>query len=151
MTISGITNAINIVSNSLPDATGDWSNVSINDQVGSTTYPICTLTYLFVYSNITAYGDIGADLIAFLKYIMTPAAQEDSISIGYVPLPLGLLTKNLATINSISYAPTSSGTIPSSSSGISTSPSFEFSAFASLLFGAFSIKMPKRKILNSQK
>ena len=149
-TLAGITTAVNTATNNLPSSTGDWSHVSINYQAGASTYPICTFTYLFVYSNITAYGNVGAGLIAFLKYIMTPEAQNDSVSIGYVPLPQSLLTKNLATINSITYSGNAtdyaaSSSVTSSSSGPSTSPGFEFISMVCIFAVASVVMINKRK------
>ena len=160
-TLEGITAAVNTATSSLPSATGDWSAVSINDQAGATTYPICTFTYLFVYSNITSYGNVGAGEIAFLQYIMTSTAQNMAPSIGYVPLPSSLLTKNLNVILGIVYAgnahdfwsgasvgagitSAASSSATSSSSTNTTSPSFEFLSLAGVLLIASAV-MIKRK------
>ncbi len=111
--LPAITNAVNFATAGLPDSTADWSSVSLNDQSGASTYPICTLTYLFVYGNLTEYGSKGVALINFLKYIMTPNAQALANGLGYVPLPQNLLSKNLDVINAIEV---SSLTTPSSNS-----------------------------------
>lgn len=138
-TLEGITNAVNTATSSLPSSTGDWSHVSINNQGGATTYPICTFTYLLVYSNLTALGTQGPALVSFLKYIMTTAAQNKAPSIGYVPLPSSLLTKNLAVINSLTVAQ------PTPTSSTSTAPGFEFISVASLFVVASVFLMLKRK------
>lgn len=151
-TLAGITAAVNTAVNSLPSSTASWSSVSINNQAGATTYPICTFTYLLVYQDLTSKGNTGAAMVAFFQYIMTSAAQAKSSTIGYVPLPQSLLTKNLAVINGLKlasgantsdYLPTSSAT--SSSSGPQTSPGFEVFSVTGLFLAASVVMLVKRK------
>lgn len=161
-TLEGITAAVNTATSSLPSSTGDWSAVSINDQAGATTYPICTFTYLFVYSNITSYGAVGAGLVAFLQYMMTTTAQNMAPSIGYVPLPSSLLTKNLDTIKTIVYAgnahdywtgasqgagvtTAASSSASSSSATSSTTPGFEILSVAGVFLVASVVMINRRR------
>ena len=140
-TSAGVTAAADSAANSLPSGTGDWSQVSINNQAGSTTYPIATFTYLLVYKDLTSLGNKSAGLIAFFQWIMTNSAQQIGISQGYVPLPANVLSANLVSINSLQYAgnikdyepvsTNSSSTSSTSSSG--ATPGFELFSITSLL------------------
>lgn len=140
-TLSGIKDAVNSASAGLPDSSADWSSVSVNDQSGPNTYPICTLTYLLVYGNLTEYGAKGVALIGFLKYIMSTDAQNLASSVGYVPLPLSVVTKNLDVINAIAIANISNTT--------ATSPGFEFTTFLSFFIILTVIK--KKRLLGKYK
>lgn len=141
---AGVTAAASEAATNLPSGSSSWSNVSINDQPGATTYPICTLTYLLVYTDLTSYGAQGAALVSFLTWMMTDTAQNMGTSLGFVPLPSNVRQVDLTTIstlkintsyNSSEYSPT---TFTSSSSLTTTStnqatPGFEILA----IFGIF--------------
>lgn len=143
-TLSGITTAMQTAAGNLPKSTGDWSHVSINNQAGTNTYPICTFTYLLVYSNLTSLGyNVGSSLIKFFQYIMQPEQQAVAPKIGYVPLPSNLLLDNLAVINGLTIAP--APTSSSSGNSSSTTPGFEMIPVISLFVVASTIVAIKRK------
>lgn len=103
-TTAGVTAAANSAANSLPSGTGDWSNVSINNEAGANTYPIATFTYLLVYKDLTSLGNAGAGMVAYFNWIMTSQAQQMGLSQGYVPLPANVLKANLVSIASLKYS-----------------------------------------------
>lgn len=153
-TTAGVTAAANSAANSLPSGTGDWANVSINNEPGADTYPIATFTYILVYKDLTNLGNAGAGMVAYFTWIMTNQAQQMGLSQGYVPLPANVLQANLVTIKSLQYTgilsdyeplSTTTSSIAVSGSNSST-PGFEIVPFAGA-FIVLSIFVLKRKKL----
>ena len=77
--------------NSLPAPAGDWSQISIVNAPGATSYPISSFTYIMVYDQLASYGSKAtADQMAGFKAWMwwcLHDGQAYSESLGYAPLP----------------------------------------------------------------
>ncbi|MDE1769172.1 MAG: phosphate ABC transporter substrate-binding protein PstS [Thaumarchaeota archaeon] len=74
----------------LPAPDGDWSKVSIVSQPGSNSYPISTLTYVFVYKDLSQVtGETQGkanEIVNFLNWIIHDG-QQYATPLYYVPLP----------------------------------------------------------------
>lgn len=112
--IQNVTSAIADAHPTLPPSTGDWYNVSVLNAPGASDYPISTLTYLFVYTDLgQAYGPSysltqAENVVDFLGWIVT-IGQDAAAPLYYVPLSSELVTSDLATIHALTY---NGGTIP---------------------------------------
>jgi len=77
-------------STNLPAADGDWSKVSIVNQPGDNSYPISTLTYIFVYKDLSQVNgetqDKAQQIVNFLNWIIHDG-QKFASPLLYVPLP----------------------------------------------------------------
>ena len=73
--------------------------VSITNAPGKGAYPIASFTYLLVYRDQTN-KDKGTALINFLRWAVTDG-EKYAPALDYAPLPGGLATKVLATIDSM--------------------------------------------------
>ena len=77
-------------SGNLPNADGDWSQVSIVNQPGSNSYPISTLTYIMVYKDLSSVNgethNKTNEVINLLNWIIHDGQQLAS-GLLYVPLP----------------------------------------------------------------
>ena len=89
-TIDSIAADAAAASSNLPTADGDWSKVSIVNQPGSNSYPISTLTYIFVYKDLSQVsGETqgkAQQVVNFLNWIMHDG-QKFATPLLYVPLP----------------------------------------------------------------
>ena len=111
--VSNIASAIKDANPTLPAGTGDWFNVSVLNAPGVGDYPIATLTYVFVYSDLgTAYGssytlDKAQNLVDFLAWIVN-ATQGQTYSAGlyYIPLSSTVIGADQTTIAGITYSGT---------------------------------------------
>jgi phosphate ABC transporter phosphate-binding protein len=164
--------AANAVSN-LPAGDASWTDVSINWEGGTQTYPIATMTYLLVYKDQSQFTTtnpnnvaVSGALIAFLRWLMTDNAQDLAGPLGYVPLPQEVRDLNTATINSIilpssanpdTYwkAPTQdtvtltdTKTATSTTTSVSTTPGFELISLSFLLVSVAIVTAYKRKNMN---
>ena len=74
----------------LPESTGVWSTVSINDAPGPNSYPISTFTYLLVNADLDQIKGMdkqkAQDLVHMLYWFVTNG-QQYSKKLLYVPLP----------------------------------------------------------------
>ena len=74
----------------LPAPEGDWSKVSIVNQPGNNSYPISTLTYIFVYKDLSQVtGETqgkAQQVVNFLNWIIHDG-QKFASPLLYVPLP----------------------------------------------------------------
>jgi len=81
------------VLNNLPESTGDWSKVSINNAPGPNSYPIATFTYLLVNGNLDQIKGMdkqkAQDMVHMLYWFVTDG-QKYSTKLLYVPLPNGV-------------------------------------------------------------
>jgi phosphate transport system substrate-binding protein len=77
-------------SSNFPAADGDWSKVSIVNQPGNSSYPISTLTYVFVYKDLSQVNgetkDKAQQVVNFLSWIIHDG-QKYASPLLYVPLP----------------------------------------------------------------
>lgn len=73
----------------LPESDGDWSNISITNSPGSSSYPIASFTYLLVYkdiSQVTKSIDEAKTVAHMINWMITDG-QKFSAPLLYVPLP----------------------------------------------------------------
>ncbi|HKN07178.1 MAG TPA: phosphate ABC transporter substrate-binding protein PstS [Thermoplasmata archaeon] len=107
--VTNIESAIKDANPTFPAATGDWYNVSVLNAPGAHDYPLATLTYLFVYTDIgVAYGASytqakAQNLVDFLAWIVSTTGQSYSAPLYYVPLSSTVAAADLTTINSLKY------------------------------------------------
>jgi len=89
-TIDSIAADAAAASSNLPAADGDWSKVSIVNQPGNNSYPISTLTYIFIYKDLSQVTgetqDKAQQVVNFLNWIIHDGQQFAS-PLLYVPLP----------------------------------------------------------------
>ncbi len=90
----------------LPAPDGDWSKVSIVNQPGSNSYPISTLTYIFVFKDLSQVNgetsDKAQEVINFLNWIVTDGQQYAS-TLLYVPLPDAMTKADQNAISEIQF------------------------------------------------
>lgn len=91
----------------LPAPDGDWSKVSIVNQPGNDSYPISTLTYIFVYKDLSQVSGETSDktqqVVNFLNWIVTDGQQYAS-PLLYVPLPDAMVKADQSAISEIQFA-----------------------------------------------
>src|SRR2546427_552492 len=92
---------------SLPAGNGDWSQVSITNATGATSYPISTFTYLLVYQEVNVYPNgmthaKAQALVAFLRWAIS-TGQTTAASLTYAPLPSLVVTQDGTTIDTITF------------------------------------------------
>ncbi|MGI0086929.1 MAG: phosphate ABC transporter substrate-binding protein PstS [Nitrosotalea sp.] len=91
---------------SLPAPDGDWSKVSIVNEPGSNSYPISTLTYVFVYKDLSQVsGETqgkAQEVINFLNWIVT-GGQQYASTLLYVPLPDAMVKADQQAISEIQF------------------------------------------------
>ena len=82
--------AAKVAIKNLPESTGVWSTVSINDAPGPNSYPISTFTYLLVNADLDQIKGMdkqkAQDLVHMLYWFVTNG-QQYSKKLLYVPLP----------------------------------------------------------------
>lgn len=101
---TGVSNAAETAALTLPAGDASWEDITIANQLGNDTWPISTFSYLLVYQNMVELNNKGAALVAFLKWLMTDAAQNSGPLLGYSTLPESVRELNLISINSILLA-----------------------------------------------
>jgi phosphate transport system substrate-binding protein len=110
--LTNIAEALNAGASGLPAGSGNWSSVSIINNIFSDAsakyiYPITTFTYIMVYQDMGAPAAHSTQAQAtatvdFLWWVIN-SGQAAGSSIGYPPLPSAVITLDDATINSITY------------------------------------------------
>ncbi|MGA8542749.1 MAG: phosphate ABC transporter substrate-binding protein PstS [Thermoplasmata archaeon] len=109
--VANITNIASAITDShlvLPAGNGNWYNVSVENAPGAHDYPIATLTYVFVYTDVgVAYGSgytqaKAEALVDWLHWMIT-VGQGYSAVLYYIPLPSFIVTADNTTINSLTY------------------------------------------------
>uniref|UniRef100_A0A7S2BS48 PBP domain-containing protein n=1 Tax=Haptolina brevifila TaxID=156173 RepID=A0A7S2BS48_9EUKA len=84
------------------DPTADFSNVNLYDLVGSTTWPITMISYLYIDKDLSAMeAQTAALLQAFVNFIMGAEGQALVVNSLLVPLPAELLLYNTNTLSSL--------------------------------------------------
>lgn len=89
----------------LPAGNQSWSNVTLLNAPGNSSYPIASFTYLLVYQNLaTNINDINKAkaLVNFINWAITDG-QKFAPSLGYVPLPDGVVKHNQETLKSLKF------------------------------------------------
>ncbi len=92
-------------STSLPEAAESWEGVSIVNAQGADSYPISSLTYLLVYSDLGDVTDSIDEAHAVVHIIdwMLTSGQAHSESLLYVPLPEDVVRIGTDALRLITY------------------------------------------------
>ena len=91
---------------SLPKGDGDWSNVTLVNAAGADSYPIASLTYLLLYKDMSTDPNLdqakAKALVDFISWAITDG-QKMGPSLGYVPLPDGVVKLDQDTLKSLTF------------------------------------------------
>jgi phosphate transport system substrate-binding protein len=91
---------------SLPKGDGDWSNVTLVNAAGPNSYPIASLTYLLLYKEMSTDPNLdqakAKALVDFISWAITDG-QKMGPSLGYVPLPAGVVKLDQDTLKSLTF------------------------------------------------
>ena len=91
---------------SLPTGDGDWSNVTNVNAAGPESYPIASLTYLLFYKEMSTNPSLdqakAKALVDFISWAITDG-QKMGPSLGYVPLPDGVVKIDQDTLKSLTF------------------------------------------------
>ena len=91
---------------SLPKGDGDWSNVTFVNAAGADSYPIASLTYLLLYKEMSTDPNLDQGkakaLVDFISWAITDG-QKMGPSLGYVPLPDGVVKLDQDTLKSLTF------------------------------------------------
>jgi phosphate transport system substrate-binding protein len=91
---------------SLPKGDGDWSNVTLVNAAGPNSYPIASLTYLLLYKEMSTDPSLdqakAKALVDFISWAITDG-QKMGPSLGYVPLPVGVVKLDQDTLKSLTF------------------------------------------------
>ena len=91
---------------SLPKGDGDWSNVTLVNAAGADSYPIASLTYLLLYKEMSTDPNLdqakAKALVDFISWAITDG-QKMGPSLGYVPLPDGVVKLDQDTLKSLTF------------------------------------------------
>ncbi|HLM91939.1 MAG TPA: phosphate ABC transporter substrate-binding protein PstS [Thermoplasmata archaeon] len=106
--VNNTASALKDANPTLPSGTGDWYNVSVLNAPGVGDYPITSLTYVFVYQDLSgAYGSsytkTQAETLVDYLYWMVTTGQSYSAQLYYVPLPASIVAADETTIGSITF------------------------------------------------
>ena len=91
---------------SLPKGDGDWSNVTLVNAAGADSYPIASLTYLLLNKEMSKDPNLdqakAKALVDFISWAITDG-QKMGPSLGYVPLPDGVVKLDQDTLKSLTF------------------------------------------------
>jgi len=91
---------------SLPKGDGDWSNVTLVNAAGPNSYPIASLSYLLLYKEMSTDPNLdqakAKALVDFISWAITDG-QKMGPSLGYVPLPDGVVKLDQDTLKSLTF------------------------------------------------
>ena len=83
-----------------------WEDVSLMNQAGSITWPICTFSYLYIKKDMSSWSGeeakTAALVKAFAQFVLSEEAQAMLPEFGFVGLPPAILTKARSAVSSIS-------------------------------------------------
>jgi ABC-type phosphate transport system substrate-binding protein len=114
--VNNTASALKDANPTLPAGSGDWYNVSVLNAPGVGDYPITSLTYVFVYQDLSgAYGSSytltqAETLVDFLFWVVT-TGQGYSAQLYYVPLPASIVSAAETTIGLLTF---DGSTVPNS-------------------------------------
>ena len=91
---------------SLPKGDGSWTNVTLVNAAGADSYPIASLTYLLLYKEMSTDPNLdqakAKALVDFISWAITDG-QKMGPSLGYVPLPDGVVKLDQDTLKSLTF------------------------------------------------
>ncbi|MDQ4073295.1 MAG: phosphate ABC transporter substrate-binding protein PstS [Thermoproteota archaeon] len=98
--------AVATSSQALPIGTQPWTNVSLVNAPGTSSYPIASFTYLLLHQDLGTNPNINEQkakaIIDFISWAITDG-QQFSENLGYVPLPQAVVDLNKNTLNSLTF------------------------------------------------
>jgi len=90
----------------LPKGDGDWSNVTNVNAAGPNSYPIASLTYLLLYKDMSTNPSLdqakAKAIVDFITWALSDG-QKMGPSLGYVPLPDGVVKIDQDTLKSLTF------------------------------------------------
>jgi phosphate transport system permease protein/phosphate transport system substrate-binding protein len=89
----------------LPAGDQSWSNVTLLNAPGNSSYPIASFTYLLVYKDLSTNinnMDKAKSLVNFINWAITDG-QQFAPQLGYVPLPNSVVNIDQDTLGSLTY------------------------------------------------
>jgi phosphate transport system substrate-binding protein len=98
--------AVQVVSESLPNGGESWANVTIVNPPGNGSYPIASFSYLLLYKELST--DPGMDeakakaMVDFVSWAIIEG-QKAAKTLNYVPLPENVVKLNQDTIKSLTF------------------------------------------------
>ena len=82
-----------------------WEDVSLMNQAGADTWPICTFSYLYIKKDMSGWSGeeakTAALVKAFAEFVLSEEAQDMLPEFGFVGLPADILTKARSAVSSI--------------------------------------------------
>ena len=85
--------------------TNTWEAVTLTDQAGESTWPICTFSYMYIENDMSGWtGDdvkSAALVKAFAQFVLSEEAQDMLPEFGFVGLPSSILLKARTAVNAI--------------------------------------------------
>ena len=86
--------------------TNSWDAVTLMDQAGDESWPICTFSYLYIRKDMSGYVGTGepetAALVkAFAQFVLSVEAQEMLPDFGFVGIPTAILEQARIAVNNI--------------------------------------------------
>jgi hypothetical protein len=85
--------------------TSTWADVTLMDQAGDSTWPICTFSYMYIENDMSGWtGDdikSAALVKAFAQFVLSEEAQDMLPEFGFVGLPNDILLKARTAVNAI--------------------------------------------------
>ncbi|MCI4365371.1 MAG: phosphate ABC transporter substrate-binding protein PstS [Thermoplasmata archaeon] len=106
--VNNTASALKDANPTLPAGSGDWYNVSVLNAPGAGDYPITSLTYVFVYQDLSGvFGSsltqTQAETLVDFLYWMVTTGQSYSAQLYYVPLPASIVGADETTIGSMTF------------------------------------------------
>jgi phosphate ABC transporter phosphate-binding protein len=91
----------------LPAGDGDWSHFNILNAGGASTYPIASFTYMLIFKDLSAGGDMNKSaakaLVDFLWWCVHEEGQSYGPALYYAAIPTSVIHANEATLSAITY------------------------------------------------
>jgi phosphate transport system permease protein/phosphate transport system substrate-binding protein len=90
----------------LPKGDQPWTNVSLTNAPGQSSYPISTFTYIILHKDLSSNPSMNNEkakaITDFLSWAITDG-QKFSQPLGYVPLPDAVVKINQETLGSLTF------------------------------------------------
>ncbi|AIC16348.1 phosphate ABC transporter substrate-binding protein PstS [Nitrososphaera viennensis] len=113
--------AVEASATALPAGDAAWTNVSLVNAPGDSSYPIASFSYLLLYKEMSTSTKIDSEakakaIVDFIAWAISPAGQQHAQKLSYVPLPDNVVSLNQKTLASLTYKGKALYTMPGSSS-----------------------------------
>ena len=98
--------AVQSYASTLPKGDGDWSDVTLVNAAGTDSYPIASFSYILLYKEMSTDPSLdqakAKALVDFISWAITDG-QNAAETLGYVPLPDGVVKLNQDTLKSLTF------------------------------------------------